>query len=393
MFCRNCGQENEAGAKFCTGCGASLDDVPAADAGQGAGQGVAWGAQSADRASGQPGWGADQGASQDAGWAQSGAQTETWYTPQNENGATHSTNYGDLYGGGAGGENVVPENGGQRNGLGVLAVVMVIVAVLCVVTVGALGTMYFMKLGPFAEEAVEKTEEGEGEESGREDGRDSDRDDRGDKDDSDGRDDRDDDFVSVPGVQGADRDEAVRELELLGLDVEIQEEHSSTVAEGLVISQSLSVGDDAEPGDTVVLTVSLGPEMKTVSRYTFVHQCLTWEQARQWCEDNGGHLATISSADELNQVVAQLPAEGVVSCWLGGYRTGGGWAWVDGSNFSYTAWAAGEPNNETGNENYVTLLKVKGSWSMYDVPNDVSDVYASSKIGFVMETEEQVPVS
>ncbi len=387
MFCRNCGQENEDGTKFCTGCGAALGEPPAAEVAQSANQNGAWGTQGAEQASGQPGWGIDQGSAQDAGWGQGGSQTEAWYQAEDFSNVTYNPSYGDDIIGG-----VVPDNGGQRSGLGALAIVMVIVASLCVVAVGAFGTMYVMKLGPFAEEAVEETTEGDDGESGndsegeRESGRDG-------RDGRDDRDDEDDDFVSVPGVLGADGDEAVRELELLGFDVVIQEEHSSSVAEGAVISQSISGGDVAEPGDTIVLTVSLGPEMMTVSRYTLVRKCLTWEQARQWCEDNGGHLATISNADELNQVIAQLPSEGVVSCWLGGYRTGGGWAWVDGSDFAYSAWASGEPNNEGGNENYVTLLKVNNRWSMYDVPNDVSNVYASSKIAFVMETEEQVPVS
>lgn len=388
MFCRNCGQENEGGTKFCTGCGAALGEPPAAEVAQSANQNGAWGTQGAEQTSGQPGWGIDQGGAQDAGWGQGGSQTEAWYQAEDFSDVTYNPSYGDDINGG-----VMPDNGGQRSGLGSLAIVMVIVASLCVVAVGAFGTMYIMKLGPFAEEAVEETTEGDDGESGndsegeRESGRDG-RDGRDDRDD-----DEDDDFVSVPGVLGADGDEAIRELELLGLDVVIQEEHSSSVAEGAVISQSISGGDVAEPGDTIVLTVSLGPEMMTVSRYTLVRKCLTWEQARQWCEDNGGHLATISNADELNQVIAQLPSEGVVSCWLGGYRTGGGWAWVDGSDFAYSAWASGEPNNEGGNENYVTLLKVNNRWSMYDVPNDVSNVYASSKIAFVMETEEQVPVS
>ena len=136
------------------------------------------------------------------------------------------------------------------------------------------------------------------------------------------------------------------------------------------------------------------PEYVTVSHYQLVHQCMTWDEARRYCEERGGHLATLSSADELNEVLAQLPAEGLVSCWLGGYRTsGGGWAWVDGSEFSYAAWASGEPNNEDGTENYVTLLKVNGSWAMYDVPGDVSSYYNNAKIGFVMETEEQVALS
>ena len=359
MFCRSCGQENADGSRFCTVCGAPLDSAAGSD--------QPFGEEAAgDYAQGQ----AD--AAHDVRYGDVPEQTFDQGSPADPFSA-----------GGAS-----PSAGGGRSGPIVLVVILAIGAALCIAAAGALGLMFVFKLGPFAAPADVTTIEGvrdiegEGYVSGL-------TDETGDALDETSW----DDAVLVPLVEGLDADDAAHELQLLGLDVETREEHSSTVAEGLVITQSLAAGGDAEPGDTIILTVSLGPEMMTVTRYTFVHQCLTWEQARQWCEDNGGHLATISSADELNQVVAQLPAEGVVSCWLGGYRTGDGWAWVDGSDFGYTAWAAGEPNNEGGNENYVTLLKVDGSWSMYDVPNDVTVAYSSSKIGFVMETVEQVPVS
>ena len=391
MFCRNCGQENEDGTKFCTGCGAALGEPPAAEVAQSANQNGAWGTQGAEQASGQPGWGIDQGGAQDAGWGQGGSQTEAWYQAEDFSNVTYNPSYGDDINGG-----VVPDNGGQRSGLGALAIVMVIVASLCVVAVGAFGTMYVMKLGPFAEEAVEETTEGGDGESGndsegeRESGRDG-RDDRDDRDD-----DKDDDFVSVPSVLDADGDEAIRELELLGFDVVIQEEHSSSVAEGAVISQSISGGDVAEPGDTIVLTVSLGPEMMTVSRYTLVRKCLTWEQARQWCEDNG-HKDWLDLWDyEKNEIGPESVSYGSSKkfwflCPRRLHESKG--AHISNITRGEQKPASGEPNNEGGNENYVTLLKVNNRWSMYDVPNDVSNVYASSKIAFVMETEEQVPVS
>lgn len=134
------------------------------------------------------------------------------------------------------------------------------------------------------------------------------------------------------------------------------------------------------------------PTTVTESHYELVRQCMTWDEAESYCRDHGGHLATISSAEELAEVRAVLPAEGVVSAWIGAYRASdGSWAWVDGSDFSYAAWGAGEPNDDGGNEDYVTLLKVNDAWSMYDVPNDVSPYYAPEKIAFVMETEVEVP--
>ena len=48
--------------------------------------------------------------------------------------------------------------------------------------------------------------------------------------------------------------------------------------------------------------------------------------------------------------------------WLGGYQKdgaeepAGGWHWVTDEAWSYTAWAAGEPNNEAVNENVLAYM-------------------------------------
>jgi hypothetical protein len=88
---------------------------------------------------------------------------------------------------------------------------------------------------------------------------------------------------------------------------------------------------------------------------------ITWDDANSRANAAGGHLATITNADE-NQFVYDLiasddrywtidpsfPNNGV-GPWIGGYKPGGpesaDWAWVTGEPFSYTNWAPGQPDN------------------------------------------------
>ncbi len=65
--------------------------------------------------------------------------------------------------------------------------------------------------------------------------------------------------VTVPNVRNYTRDEAKSTLESAGFTVEIETQNSSTVAAGLVISQTPSGGTSAQRRSTVTIVVSLGP--------------------------------------------------------------------------------------------------------------------------------------
>ncbi|MBB6119326.1 serine/threonine-protein kinase [Nocardiopsis algeriensis] len=65
--------------------------------------------------------------------------------------------------------------------------------------------------------------------------------------------------IEVPAVGGQELAQAESALTSLGLDVQIAEEASEDVKEGLVISQSPDSGSIVGAGDTVQLTVSTGP--------------------------------------------------------------------------------------------------------------------------------------
>lgn len=86
----------------------------------------------------------------------------------------------------------------------------------------------------------------------------------------------------------------------------------------------------------------------------------TWEEAEEYCESLGGHLATITSAEE-DAFVYQYMRENFSyeSAYFGLTDAGheGEWMWVTGEPVSYTNWENGEPNNGIENtdqypENY-----------------------------------------
>ena len=90
---------------------------------------------------------------------------------------------------------------------------------------------------------------------------------------------------------------------------------------------------------------------------------ITWTAAEASAVGMGGHLASITSVAEESFVYSLAsssallwPREGGdpngpgIGPWLGGYQTTNGYAWSDGSIFSYSNFAAGEPNNYGGDE-------------------------------------------
>lgn len=73
----------------------------------------------------------------------------------------------------------------------------------------------------------------------------------------------------------------------------------------------------------------------------------SYEDAVKYCKRLGGHLATISSAEE-NEIVYQAMIDaGLKNAYFGYYRTDNqsDWIWADGSTDKYTNWHDGEPSN------------------------------------------------
>ena len=144
-------------------------------------------------------------------------------------------------------------------------------------------------------------------------------------------------------------------------------------------------------GSVTSLTASLAvnPAANT-KKYVYVSGNFTWLQAKAAAEARGGHLATVTSAEEWTAIVAQLGSSSNLCLWIGGFQPAGsaepagGWQWVTGEPFVYKNWAAGEPNNAGGNEAYMHVNwgnQVRGTW------NDMSLAGGGGTKGYILEIE------
>lgn len=120
-------------------------------------------------------------------------------------------------------------------------------------------------------------------------------------------------------------------------------------------------------------------------KYVLVSGKLTWKEAKEYAESVGGHLATITSAEENAVLKKMVQNAGCCGVWLGAENTSGSWKWVTGEDFSYTNWASDYP---TGKEQrylgYYVLPVVFGivqvSWQDY-----VNEFILA--LGFIVEFE------
>lgn len=124
-------------------------------------------------------------------------------------------------------------------------------------------------------------------------------------------------------------------------------------------------------------------------RYEVINTRMTWTEAKSYCENLGGYLATIESQEEYNKIVQLANASGRKVLWLGAQKNSNqSFEWVTGEAFEYSNWLSGEPNNEGGNENCLVMFLVNDQWVWADVPNDISSYYAVDTVGFVCEYDE-----
>ena len=101
---------------------------------------------------------------------------------------------------------------------------------------------------------------------------------------------------------------------------------------------------------------------------------INWNQAKAFCEELNGHLATVTTVEEQAAIMAMKDPEH--SVWIGGYLQDEQWKWVTGEAWEYEFWGEGEPNNADGNEEFVSLWPI--TW------NDLEDG-TDEQSGFICE--------
>ena len=112
----------------------------------------------------------------------------------------------------------------------------------------------------------------------------------------------------------------------------------------------------------------------------------TWQEAKFVCEMLGGHLATVTSAEEMT-VIQSLLSDGTPdSYWLGATdeETEGTWKWITGEDFNYSLWGYGQPDNCGDVEDYLETWGKGSSWN----DNNNYGNYTGATRGFVCEYED-----
>lgn len=97
--------------------------------------------------------------------------------------------------------------------------------------------------------------------------------------------------------------------------------------------------------------------------YHLYNEVLTWDEAKEKCEQLGGHLVTITSAEEQEAVAELVKGQARFAYWIGGRKDKES-VWVTGEEFSYSNWAPGEPNEDGGEDSY-QINRDSGTWNDY----------------------------
>ena len=165
--------------------------------------------------------------------------------------------------------------------------------------------------------------------------------------------------------------------------------------DGVLLNNNSLYGDIIE-----YLTSVLKGDENAAHEYKCYENAMTWEQAKAFCEKQGGHLVTITSETEQKIVESVVRAEGQKNnYWIGANREGNGaYTWVTGEASKYENWALGEPNNfNSHDEKYVHIIgkdysqyKYRGVWndSMNDGASYAGDFYALEHFGFICEWDK-----
>lgn len=97
------------------------------------------------------------------------------------------------------------------------------------------------------------------------------------------------------------------------------------------------------------------------SHYYCSYNNYSWENAKNLCQNNGGHLAVIND-DAENSFVANFMMAS--SAWIGGHdsNTEGTFEWINGDSFGYTNWQSGQPNDYGSGEDCIRM-KSSGLWT------------------------------
>ena len=157
-------------------------------------------------------------------------------------------------------------------------------------------------------------------------------------------------------------------------------------------SEPVTTPEPALPADPVTSPEPTDPEPSeppAEPSYTIFMDDVTWEEARDSCQQMGGVLASVDSQEELDSIIAMATEKGAQFVWLGSYRGSDGiWYDLGGETMGYSAWDTGEPSAidaDGTREDYLLLWyrPAQGRWTYNDMRNDPISVLPATYSGKV----------
>ena len=119
---------------------------------------------------------------------------------------------------------------------------------------------------------------------------------------------------------------------------------------------------------------------------------LNWLEAKEFCENLGGHLATVSSAEEnkfLLELVNNIDARNFMIGYSD-YEKEGVWQWVTDEKITYTNWGKRQPdNNDSKGQDFAAIVRPNTSWCSAGQWDDI-EAFSSKGYYFICEWEPNI---
>lgn len=121
--------------------------------------------------------------------------------------------------------------------------------------------------------------------------------------------------------------------------------------------------------------------------YYLVDVPVSWEEAEARCEKKGGHLATVTSAEENTWIAQNINPYEDHQSWLGGLMdVNHKWHWITGEDWSYTSFGENQPDFYDSNEYYLCTLHSGDKWNDGDLEGYLGNSWISIE-GYIIEWE------
>ena len=136
-------------------------------------------------------------------------------------------------------------------------------------------------------------------------------------------------------------------------------------------------------------------------KYKVFNKGMSWDQAKIYCESQGGHLVTITSFEEQQVIEKLLREDGNRNhYWLGAYRSKDGheykagqrFTWITGEESNFSNFSPDQPDNYHNRENYLMIYRGSnfGEWNDITVDGTVDNYgnFGIRNFGLICEWEK-----